>query len=623
MHNAFCQHLLIYDGSATPVLTRDEHPQHPAEPFIPDTSNDQIFLASGFTSFAEDSTLPISPTLQLNGDLGTFSGEQLTQIARAELDRSTQIKYRSFLSKANPGVTVIGNSAAALNQFTETYGGVLKIENLLTKGMDPEIITAFDITLCNCKDQLRLDFLVRVPVNNDLCTYCSNCAQVCPQQCIDEHLFLNLERCSFCKECVTVCPTGAIDLHGVEERIIETPALLLLNGTEIDLPDNTELIFQEKNLPQLFASIFASQIDETVTCNNQLCQYSGRLDLGCDLCSRVCTHGAISKGHEGILIDQQKCKECGACIAICPTGAMQSLRFTDQNFIQYCKTVPFEPGCTVVIGKEAALHTFWWLHRDKKFKQTLFMEHPLPGALTTMHFLFLLARGAGRILLLTDIAEKNIPRRQIQQVNAIICALIAKTEPLKSISPDKLAQALEQRSPPLLSSVYTEYNFTNRKEKQVSLLSFFLQHALAAEQPDKELFSEFGHIICDQDRCTLCTACVSGCHIQALVADNKRFALQHTPSLCVQCGLCTQVCPENALSLQPGLNLHIDFFKERILARAEPVTCLKCGKVFGTRESLTKVMTVLTTKNLWDSDDDLLSYCETCRVIKLFEAQNT
>jgi ferredoxin len=624
MHKDFSQLLLIYDGSGTPVLKSHTQPLHPAEPFAVNTPYDQVFLASGFSAFSSDSSLPISPTLQLNGDLGMFSPDQLESIAGAELDRCIRVRYRSFFREANPKVVVLGNSASALNKFMDTYGGVLEIDCLLMKEMDPEITTATDLEIRVIENTLHIEFLARTPVNLFLCTYCGNCGPVCPEECINEHLFLDLDQCSFCKECLRVCPVDAIDLHGAEKRFMETPALLLLKETEIEFPENTGRIFWEEDLAQFFASIFTSQIDETVTCNRQLCQYSGRLNLGCDLCNNICRHGAITRESDGIRVNQQECQECGACIAICPTGAMQSLRFTDQNFISYCKKIHFEPGCTVVIGAEPDLHKFWWLHRDKKFNRTFFLEHPVPAALTTMQLLFLLCQGVGRILFFADEAGKNMLIRQMQQVNSISAAFFSGSEPVvESIQPERMAEALQLQRKNLLTTLYTNYSFTNRREKLISLLNFLLEQVPITHQFTGKLFSEFGQISCDQNRCTLCSSCVSECHIQALVADSDRFALLHTPSLCVQCDICARICPEQALTLLPGLTLDTNFSKKIVLARAEPVTCLECGKVFGTRESLTKVLAVLTEKNLWDSNDDLLHYCDTCRVVKIFEAQNS
>jgi len=624
MGKAFHQYLLIYDGSGTPALIRHKQALHPAEAFELHTPYEQVFLTSGFSTLTQNSPAPLSPTLQLNGDLGNFSMDQLAHIARAELDRCTRIQYRSFLSKANPQVVVLGSSASALNLFLETYGGVLEIDLLLSKGMHPEIATASEIKIQDIGENILLEFLVHTPVNLAQCSYCCNCGSACPEQCIDEHLFLDLDQCTFCKACLQVCPTDAIDLHGAEKRVLEKPALLLLKETEVAVPDNSALIFREKNLSQLFASIFTSQIDETVTCSKQLCQYSGRLNLGCDLCNKVCRHGAITRENDGIRVNQQECQECGACIAICPTGAMQSLRFTDQNFISYCKKIHFEPGCTVVIGAEPDLHKFWWLHRDKKFNRTFFLEHPVPAALTTMQLLFLLCQGVGRILFFADEAGKNMPIRQMQQVNSISAAFFSDSEPVvESSLPERMAEALQLQRKSLLTTLYTNYSFTNRREKLISLLSFLLGQVPITHQLTGEPFSEFGQISCDQNRCTLCSACVSECHIQALVTESDRFALLHTPSLCVQCGICARICPEQALTLLPGLTLDSNFSGENILAQAEPVTCRECGKVFGTRESLTKVLAVLTEKNLWDSNDDLLHYCDTCRVVKIFEAQNS
>jgi ferredoxin len=90
----------------------------------------------------------------------------------------------------------------------------------------------------------------------------------------------------------------------------------------------------------------------------------------------------------------------------------------------------------------------------------------------------------------------------------------------------------------------------------------------------------------------------------------------------VQCGTCVDLCPEQALQLVPGLVLDTVFFKKTLLARAEPVKCRQCGKVFGTRQSLAKVMAVLAQKNILDSEEDLLNYCDTCRVVQLFESKD-
>ncbi len=470
MHNGFTSYLLSYDGSGTPALVEHNHPLHPDKPFSLDSAYDQIFLTSGFSSLCAETTLPLSPTLQLNGDLGDFSLDQLGMIGRAELDRHTGTQYRSLISKANPKVIVLGESADELDEFIDTYGGVLEITGLLSRGMHPEFTTAGELNIQQKKDRVCLDFLVRTPVNLSLCTYCGNCGPACPEQCIDEYLFLELNRCTFCNACLTACAADAIDLHGVERRAIETPALLMLT-TEVELPEGSDVIFDKENLPGLFASIFAGRIDETVLCNNQLCQYSGQHDRGCTLCIQACRHNAIQQDSTGTQIDQQRCLECGACIAICPTGAIQSLHFTDRNFIPYWKNIAIEPGGSIVIGPEHLLHTFWWKNRNRTFPRTFFLEHPVPGSLTSMHFLFLLSLGAGQVLLLTEDAEHQVPARQMEQANALYTELFDRPEPIRRVEPGTLAPLLlpEFRSP--LTLFNKDFSCTGRREKLLSILS--------------------------------------------------------------------------------------------------------------------------------------------------------
>ncbi len=622
MQNGFTSYLLSYDGSGTPALVEHTLALHPDKPFNLDTADDQIFLASGFSSLYDDTNLLLSPTLQLNGDLGDFSPDQLAMIGRAELDRHRGTQYRSMIREANPKVVVLGKSAEELDRFIDTYGGVLEITGLLSRGMHPDFTTAAELDIREKKDHVYLDFLVRTPVNLSLCTYCGNCGPVCPEHCIDEQLFLDLGRCTFCKACVTACPADAIDLHGAQRRSIKTPALLSLTE-DIELPEDSEGIFNKNNLPGLFASIFTGRIDETVLSNSRLCQYSGQYDLGCDLCLRTCRHNAIQRHSSGIRVDQQRCLECGACVAICPTGAMQSLRFTDRNFIAYWRNIPMEPGCSIVIGSEQLLHRFWWHNRNQTFPRTFFLEHPVPTALTTMPFLFLLASGAGRILLLTKDAEEQVPTRQMEQANALYTELFARPEPVQRVKTSTLAPLLQQDSRSPLTLFQKDFSFAGRREKLISTLEFLLAQVPGSHRFSPELFSDFGRVNCDQNRCTQCLACVAVCDMEALTADSDNFALIHTPARCVQCGLCAAICPEHALTMEPGLVLNADFFGQEVLARAEPVKCLECGKVFGTRESLARVMAVLTDKNLMDREDMLLNYCETCRVIHLFEEQDS
>ena len=625
MQNGFTSYILRYDGSGEPALAEHTFPLHPSQPASPAPVDGKLFLASGFSSLFNDSTVPLSPTLQLNGDLGAFSSPRLAAIARAELKRLSRPGFRSFTREKNSRVVVIGKKSADINRFIDTYGGVLEIEPLLVQGSDPEITTAEEVIIHDDSGGVRIDFLTRVPVDLSRCTYCGSCGPVCPEQCLDEHLFLDLGRCSFCKQCVRICPQEAIDLYGVEKRTIRTPALLLLTELDTKSVPEGDNIYREDELSRLFGSIYDCRIEETIVCDNSICQYIGRLDQGCDLCFRTCEHGAIHKDGEGIHVDQQRCVECGNCVALCPTGALQTLRFSDAHFIEYFRDISLEPGCSIVIGREELLHAFWWLHRDTTVADTFFLEHPCIKALNSMHLLFLLALGAGRVILVSDNkdAGQGLPR-QINQVNTVVGNIFPEP-PVVITDPKTLPGLLGAAVPSPCADSYSDFSFTNRRQKLASLLAFFMEQGQQDDrQPGKyrgyrgEIFSEFGAIECDQQRCSSCLACVGECRIQSLVADSDRFALLQTPILCSQCGACVSLCPEQALSLTPGLIMDRDFFVPRMLVQADPMRCRRCGKIFGTRQSFERVMQVLKRKQP-DLEADLFSYCEDCRVLYMLE----
>ena len=95
--------------------------------------------------------------------------------------------------------------------------------------------------------------------------------------------------------------------------------------------------------------------------------------------------------------------------------------------------------------------------------------------------------------------------------------------------------------------------------------------------------------------------------------------LQFREAFCVDCGICRSVCPEDALSLTGGALLGEASFQPVLLARAEPMTCRRCGKVFGTRKSFERVMAILAKREAVNTMH--FEYCGQCRVVHIFEAQ--
>ncbi len=623
----YVNHLLCYGNGAETVYQQvpASKCQVAASSTASANSTNTTLLAGGFNSIHSDATYPVSPAFKLNGDLASLDDQAMAALGRAELLRANSLSFRSYTIEPDPRVTVLSANKKSLHNFTERYGNILNLSPLLLQGYDPDFSTAQELDLSFNNDRYTCTFIVKQPVNRDICTYCGSCGPACPEQCLSEQLFLDFSKCTLCNACQTACPELAIDLHAVERRKLTVPSVLLLSGTEVNFSSriNKERIFTEEQVDALFDTIYAAQVDEVVTCQPSICQYSGRLGIGCDICLAACKHRAISRGQNGIALDHKKCTECGACLASCPTGALQYARFPDAAFVEYFRNISLQVGTTIVLGCEKDLHKFWWQNTPKKFKNTLFLEYPQTSALSSMHLLFLFAQGAARICLLSPDEDSSSPLHlQVTLTETVLNALFEENNRILFRRPGNLAEILDkpEKESPVLP-LYPDYSFTNRREKAAHILAFLCRQS---EKQQVRLTgaptAQFGDIVLDTEKCTLCNACVGECRIAALTADSEKFSIHHKPILCVQCGSCVELCPEEALTMQPGLSLSPLFFEKNEKAQAEPVHCKKCGKIFGTRQSLEKVMSVLTQKNLWDSQNDLLDYCDTCRVVKLFEA---
>jgi ferredoxin len=622
MSKPFSTCLLVQDGSKAPEFVVTEVNLHPGSRFSAVDPGKVILLAGGFCSITPESGFPLSPTLQLNYDLASFDTEELSAIARAELRRNNAVNYRSYTVETDNRVCVVGDSVGQLDSFIGIYGGVLDITPLLVKGFHPDVPTALELHIDNNGNKSRLEYQLRSPVDFDLCTYCGECGPVCPEQCISETLFVNYDTCTFCKECEKVCGAKAIDVHGAVRTAIEVPALIILGKSDLGLPAGIRNVYYEDNLSEYFAALFPCQIDEVVTCDSGLCQYNGNLGRGCDLCLSSCPHGAIAQGSKGVTVDSFKCEECGACVAVCPTGALQNERFNDASFVDYFREVILPQDGTVVIGHEKSLHNLWWRQQGKRYQDIFFLQYSTVHSLSLFHFMFLLSRGARRIVVVQNENQQRgtaASGKQIDLANEMLTRLF-DIEDAVSVCRVEDFDGLAALAPVgSLGSVQLKDRFINRRQSLATALEVLVTNSGRETTMRPEGYIPFATVSCNTERCTQCMACLNDCRIAAMRADQQQLTLNHLAALCVGCGLCVHICPENALSISSEFTLNNDFFAPVELAKAEPMACKSCGKVFGTRKTFDRVMAILSKKESVDTSH--FEYCETCRVVKLFETK--
>jgi ferredoxin len=100
--------------------------------------------------------------------------------------------------------------------------------------------------------------------------------------------------------------------------------------------------------------------------------------------------------------------------------------------------------------------------------------------------------------------------------------------------------------------------------------------------------------------------------------------LRFAESACVQCGLCKATCPEKVISLVPQLDFRAATAAPRVLKQEEPFHCVRCGKPFGVKSTIERVIAKLDGKH-WMYQGagnrlEALKMCDTCRVAAVTEA---
>jgi Fe-S-cluster-containing hydrogenase component 2 len=109
-------------------------------------------------------------------------------------------------------------------------------------------------------------------------------------------------------------------------------------------------------------------------------------------------------------------------------------------------------------------------------------------------------------------------------------------------------------------------------------------------------------------------------------------ALQHgqdVPQLrfreanCVQCGLCVQSCPEDAIRIEPRLLLDADARNSvRLLNEDSPFHCVRCGSAFATRSVIGRMSERLAEHAMFATPEARrrLQMCGDCRVADMMQA---
>lgn len=373
-----------------------------------------------------------------------------------------------------------------------------------------------------------------------------------------------------------------------------------------------------------------------------LCAHSRSRIVGCRRCLDLCPTGAITPAGDHVSIDAQICAGCGQCAAACPTGAASYAL----------------PPSDVLLGK---LRTLLSVYRDAGGTQAVVMFH---DATHGGQLIDALARhGDGLPANVLPVEVNEITQVGLEAVAAAIAygatavRFLTRAKPLHDIiglhnvislaepilkglgfsgprvaaietdDPDSLGDALRAIASLDATTKPASFSPTGRK-REVLRLALRELHAAAPAPVDSVPLpagAPFGTVEVNVQGCTLCLSCVSACPTGALSDDPERPMLRFAEDACVQCGLCKATCPEKVISLRPQIDFRAATAMRRIVKQEEPAECIRCGKPFGVKSSVERVVAKLEGKHWMFKDSkkrlDVIRMCEDCRVVVMAEEQ--
>ena len=363
--------------------------------------------------------------------------------------------------------------------------------------------------------------------------------------------------------------------------------------------------------------------------NTDLCAHSSSGNVGCTRCLDVCPADAISsiqgRIESRIEIDPFLCQGVGSCTSACPTGAIE-FRLPEtrrqQDTLATWLTAYRDAGGEVPVLR---FITHDSLEAERAAGITTpghIINAPLEelGAAGHDQWLTALASGASevRIQLHDDMPNRlsAFLEHQITQAHSLLTALGHDAARIKllPVGAEGERDALPSLTP--LTESPLSFNEPNKRARLNVVLARLAElGAPSGERHAMPQGAAYGGINVDSAACTLCHACVSNCPTPALKSGGNTPALSFLEADCVQCGLCEQACPEDAITLEPGFLAAPARETRHICHEEAAFECISCGKPFATASTVATIKAKLANHPYFAGDAmTRLEMCEDCRV---------
>ena len=364
-----------------------------------------------------------------------------------------------------------------------------------------------------------------------------------------------------------------------------------------------------------------------VVLEESLCAHSRAGQIGCTRCLDVCPTGAILPDGDAVAIDANICAGCGACSAVCPSGAVTydapavSDIFAEIRLLADAYRAAGGGTPRLLVHDE---HGRQMISLAARFGRGLPadvipLEVPALSVFGHAEMMVALATGFGSFaVLLAPRTEREVLDRELALCTALTAGLGKTDTPgqlLDVSDPDALSDALYDgaRGKALCDPILP----LGRRRDAVRLAAKAMAGKAAHDPIPLPPGAPYGAVLLDLDACTLCLSCAGLCPSGALLDNPDSPQLLFQEDACLQCGLCANICPEDAITLEPRLDISDAAFSQRVLKEEEPYPCIECGKLFGVKSTVERIVAKLEGQHSMFIGSDnarLIRMCDDCRV---------
>ncbi len=355
----------------------------------------------------------------------------------------------------------------------------------------------------------------------------------------------------------------------------------------------------------------------------QICAHGRSGKTACTRCLDVCPAEAITSLSESIEVNAYLCQGGGACATVCPSGAIRyvypnvkdTLERLRRLLTAYREAGGTDPVLLITGENDRPLP-------EPALGNQLVMPVEELASVGLEVWLSALAYGA-RAVCLVDRQEisagvRSALQQQLTTADEILTAMGYPAGVVGLVRPDQLdARCL---MPELETAGFSGLG-DKRQTAYLAIDHLYSQATRARPMASLSQGAPFGSAEVSSQACTLCLSCVGVCPGKALQSGSgERPQLRFVEANCLQCGLCTRTCPEDAIWITPRLLFDAEIRKQpRTLHEAEPFHCVSCGKAFATRSVIEKMRSRLSGHYMFQSERAIrrLSLCDECRVVDI------